>query len=290
MTQISEALQKELMHFKENYYISLTPEESLACVKNILDLKEKESLSWTDLNYDKIHCDDDLPFIIFLLVGMAGVGSPGASSKQAHQMQYECIKECLDRGANPNASSAKGYHALHLCGSVNNEKVSGLLLEHGAMVDATDQFGRTPLNWLVQNKNDINHHLQLLLSHGADANKTDDHNVTILYRMMGKAWTDNPYLDASIKIMFEHGADFRKKSRSVSTLEALKDSDFMEATYQWVLGAELAKREKLSLESVSLKVEAGPKSDPSASEAKPQGEGLVTGCQPEVKSPRKGAL
>jgi ankyrin repeat protein len=58
----------------------------------------------------------------------------------------DCVKYCLEMGANVNALSSYGYTPLHLASSPQGQvDVVRVLLDAGALVDTTDNYGRTAL-------------------------------------------------------------------------------------------------------------------------------------------------
>ena len=77
----------------------------------------------------------------------------------------------LKEGAVINARDAKGRTPLHWAIYMNSYEMAEFLLQHGADPNAVNRRRRTPLHWAVL-KPDINL-TQLLLSHGADPNIRD---------------------------------------------------------------------------------------------------------------------
>lgn len=69
------------------------------------------------------------------------------------------------------------------------------LIENGALVDAPDQFGRTPLHYAVRSSAMV----ELLLTAGADVNVTDMFARTPLHEALR--------YPASVRVLLEGGAD-----------------------------------------------------------------------------------
>jgi ankyrin repeat protein len=58
----------------------------------------------------------------------------------------ECVRLCLDRGADINAASDTGQTALHIAAAQRDESFIRFLVAHGARLDVKDKQGRTPLD------------------------------------------------------------------------------------------------------------------------------------------------
>jgi ankyrin repeat protein len=69
----------------------------------------------------------------------------------AYHASIECITFCLHLNANVNVRDDFGQTPLHKADHVN---VARVLLDAGAMVDATDQDGITPLHRAIQRDSD----------------------------------------------------------------------------------------------------------------------------------------
>jgi hypothetical protein len=59
--------------------------------------------------------------------------------------QLDCIKYCIEMGANVDARTVYGSTSLHIASSDGSVNVATVLLDAGAMVDARNNFGSTPL-------------------------------------------------------------------------------------------------------------------------------------------------
>jgi ankyrin repeat protein len=64
----------------------------------------------------------------------------------------ECVKFCIEMGANVNARNNEGTTALHLASWEGHANVVCVLLDTGAIIDATDSDGWTPLYWAIRSK------------------------------------------------------------------------------------------------------------------------------------------
>ena len=100
-------------------------------------------------------------------------------------------KRLLDHGADVNAKNEFQTTPLH---EARNEAIVKLLLVHGADVNARDQWQNTPLR-LARN----GAIMKLLLDHGADVNARDEYQQTPL---LHHAWDE-----AIVKLLLDHGAD-----------------------------------------------------------------------------------
>jgi hypothetical protein len=83
--------------------------------------------------------------------------------------QYDFDSQKYDR-------SITGLHLVAYFGL--QETVARLLLDKGAEINATDEYGRTPLSWAAYNGHEAI--ARLLLDKGAEVNATDDYGVTPL--------------------------------------------------------------------------------------------------------------
>ncbi|KAE9042624.1 hypothetical protein PR003_g6437 [Phytophthora rubi] len=96
------------------------------------------------------------------------------------------VKLLLARGMDPNACSADGTTALHICAQQAIDRAAQVLLEHGADANVSDRLGFTPLHWAVQmRREEVSNAsrlaiIRILLHHGADPRKTDASGTTPL--------------------------------------------------------------------------------------------------------------
>lgn len=86
----------------------------------------------------------------------------------------------LGGGADPNAVDKRGWTALHFSAQLADVGVSARLLAAGATVDAPDADGNTPLFRAVFTSHGQGEMIALLLTHGADATKANNHGTSPL--------------------------------------------------------------------------------------------------------------
>jgi uncharacterized protein len=89
----------------------------------------------------------------------------------------------LAAGENPNVSDPAGYAPLHFAAQAGSVEVVAALLSHGAVVDAPNSYGNTPLfvavfNWL--NCDQSGETIAFLRGHGADPLRKNHSGVTPL--------------------------------------------------------------------------------------------------------------
>jgi ankyrin repeat protein len=89
----------------------------------------------------------------------------------------EHVQKLLDLGADPNIADNEGYTSLHYSVKGTPDIVE-LLVRRGAVVDARDNFGRTPLflAGVIKNSNNVAI-VKTLVALGADPNTTDSNNL-----------------------------------------------------------------------------------------------------------------
>jgi ankyrin repeat protein len=73
------------------------------------------------------------------------------------------VRLLLERGANPNARLKDDTTPLHLALEHGKIEIGCLLVEHGASVEAEDDMGRTPLDFVSREQSDGI--IELLLEH-----------------------------------------------------------------------------------------------------------------------------
>jgi ankyrin repeat protein len=87
-------------------------------------------------------------------------------------------REALSEGDDPNAADGQGFTALHLAAQECQPDVATLLLDHGAQVDAMNQFGNTPLFTAVFNSRGNGSVINLLRDRGADPHRANQSGQT----------------------------------------------------------------------------------------------------------------
>ena len=78
------------------------------------------------------------------------------------------MQALLDAGVDLNVRGDGGFTPLHLAAQQGSSAVAELLVARGAMVDAEDDYGKTPLAVAVLNYRDRGDMPSFLLAHGAD--------------------------------------------------------------------------------------------------------------------------
>jgi ankyrin repeat protein len=80
------------------------------------------------------------------LMAAAGINwIPGQTFTRAEADYVEAVKLCLERGAPVNASNSLGLTAMHGAANRGWTSIMQILADHGAVVDAKDKEGRTPM-------------------------------------------------------------------------------------------------------------------------------------------------
>lgn len=110
------------------------------------------------------------------------------------------VQALLAARADVNKADDEGFGPLMCAAVAGRTDVVSLLLQHGAKVDATDEYGHTALSWTVT-KGDFEETAKELIQAGADVSKADGGQFTPLMRA---ALMDHPRCFA---LLLEHGAD-----------------------------------------------------------------------------------
>jgi ankyrin repeat protein len=72
---------------------------------------------------------------------------PGQTYTRSEADYVEAVKLCLERGAPVNAANSLGLTAMHGAANRGWTSIMQILADHGAMVDAKDKEGRTPMTF-----------------------------------------------------------------------------------------------------------------------------------------------
>lgn len=93
----------------------------------------------------------------------------------------EIVRLLIQHGAEVNIRDYLGEtSALHFAAQNNSAELVEILLENQAEVDAEDVNGNTPLSDAVFNSRGEGNVIQLLLLHGSDQHKKNNHGVSPL--------------------------------------------------------------------------------------------------------------
>ncbi|KAJ7794721.1 ankyrin repeat-containing domain protein [Mycena olivaceomarginata] len=135
-------------------------------------------------------------------------------------LSYEDARFCLEHGANVDAVGADGHTALHLALNKGNERMSRLLIEHGAVLDAK------------QYENTLRHVsrlgyigcVRILLEHGVDVNapSTYSDEPGYPYHHVGCTALHMAALNSFdnsevVRLLLAHGADVKAVSAKHGT-------------------------------------------------------------------------
>jgi len=102
--------------------------------------------------------------------------------KAALDGDEEALKQGLNSGVDVNAIDAKQNTALHLATKHGHLNIMGLLIEHGADVNAQNDWLSTPLHLTEKNMEAI----RMLLEAGADPNiKDKDYDYPYYFAFYG---------------------------------------------------------------------------------------------------------
>jgi ankyrin repeat protein len=117
-----------------------------------------------------------------------------------HRGSLKDAQALIDAGADVEKGDAESFRPL-MCAAVGGRtEIIRLLLQHGARVDATDEYGRAALSWAVT-KGEFHESAKALIESGANVNKADEGGFTPLMR---SALADHPRCFA---LLLESGAD-----------------------------------------------------------------------------------
>ncbi|KAK2923678.1 Ankyrin repeat [Fusarium oxysporum f. sp. vasinfectum] len=112
----------------------------------------------------------------------------------------ETVEFLLNVGADPNTCGVQDIHILLLAIEKGNEKVTKLLLEKGASINAKNTAAETPLHIAAQKKGSVAT-MEALLSYGAEIDARDSCGRTPL------TWAANQASIEEIEFLIGQGAD-----------------------------------------------------------------------------------
>lgn len=134
----------------------------------------------------------------------------------AHGADAALVSLLLDRGADVNQPTGSGT-ALHAAAErlnagattadraareLTSVQVAEILLDHGALIDATGDFGATPLH--CARSSDL---VRLLLQRGADPNHRDQDGYTPLMRNVKRRFDHGYNTEGILEMLVAYGAD-----------------------------------------------------------------------------------
>lgn len=116
----------------------------------------------------------------------------------------DAVKRLIDKGADPNASDAKGRSAMLLGVMAGHEDAAEALLRRGARISTADVNGKTALMWAAE----AGHMAvaELLLKRGADIEARDKYGQTAL---IDAAWRGR---DKIVEMLLHIGANANVRS------------------------------------------------------------------------------
>lgn len=126
------------------------------------------------------------------------------------------IDSLLKEGADIEATDEYGKTPLFVAVFQNNVELVTFLLEKGANTEAKDKNGNTPLNVrhvIISLANDAM--IKLLLTHGAKVNTTDSQGETPLHKVVSAS--NYLGLAGKIEILLAYGADISAKNSDGQT-------------------------------------------------------------------------
>lgn len=105
----------------------------------------------------------------------------------------------IENGADVNETGEYGRTLLHLAADNDSKETAEILIKNGADVNAKDFYGDSPLALAVDSNSLAL--IDLLIKNGADVNAKDNHNVSLLHTAA------SPSRLEIAKILIENGAD-----------------------------------------------------------------------------------
>ena len=155
----------------------------------------------------------------------------------------EVVGLLLEHGADVNARSPSHETALHVAARRGHKEVVELLLEHGADVNARSPLHQTALH--VAARQEHKEVVELLLEHGADVNAGAGYNKTAAEFAMGGGHTE------IVKLLISKGADISPLHFAIYMKNEAKARSLIEA------GADVNKRTPYGSTPLGRAVSAG---------------------------------
>lgn len=119
---------------------------------------------------------------------------------------YQAAHDLLEHGASPNAGAGEGEPALvQAAANSSGESLVRLLVEKGAVVNAADRDGLTPLMAAAGHYG--HEECALLLAHGAAVEARDAHGNTALLRAAAQADGSMEARWGLVRLLLDKGAD-----------------------------------------------------------------------------------
>ena len=129
--------------------------------------------------------------------------------------QLRTVKLLLDHGANPMAHDDQGRRPMHYIGAIGLDgadrlEIVQLLVKRGAVIDATDNDGSTPLMDIAAGCKDVRV-VQFLVAHGANVNlrSKDGNSALLMSTSFGRTETT--------RFLLEHGAQVNVHDQNENT-------------------------------------------------------------------------
>ncbi|XP_044763577.1 putative ankyrin repeat protein RF_0381 isoform X2 [Coccinella septempunctata] len=103
----------------------------------------------------------------------------------AQRGNLEVLAYLIEKGANVNATMDFGFSPLHLAVTQSDSDVVKMLLEHGADVNAANDHGETVIHWALNFKH-CHRHIHVLLEYDVDLSAVNENGRTPLHQFMYK--------------------------------------------------------------------------------------------------------
>lgn len=155
-----------------------------------------------------------------------GVSEESALDIAACAGDVEQTKMLVRHGADVNAATSDGLTALHKAVGCKKLKLIGVLVGMGAIVDAQDVNGETPLITAAASETDSCEAMLALLQHGANTNARDTDMRTSLHRAARSTqWVKD--FTRKVELLLEWDADeMAVDADGVTAVDQTRDMDF----------------------------------------------------------------